>query len=99
MSVGGEVSNLLANGQAPSASGRGTVGKIRIFAYGDFGTGDAQVQMKAPDDVWQDKEAALTSDGEVVIDAPPGVQNIVRVNLTGSTSPDLDVWIQSALDL
>ena len=95
MSAGGIISNLLADGATP---GRGTVGPVRVFVYGTFGSGSAQVQMQAPDDAWQDVDTALTADGEVFINVPPGVQNKVRVDLSGATAPDIDIWIQSALD-
>lgn len=64
---------------------------------GGFGGGSAQVQMKDPDAAWQDIDTALTAAGEVFINIP-NVQNIVRVDLSGSTTPTLEVWIQSELD-
>ena len=95
MSVGGVTNNLAANGQTPE---RGCIGKIRVKINGDFGTGDAQVQMKDPDGNWMDEAASLSADGSVFINGPDFCQNIVRVDLTGSTNPDLDIWVQSSLD-
>jgi len=96
MAVGGVTETLSADGQSTA---RSTIGKIRVYCSGTFGGGSAQVQLQDPDDTWLDVDTALTAAGDVIIDIPPGVQNRVRVDLSGATGPTLEVWVQSADDL
>jgi len=71
------------------------VGPIRVNLSNDFGSGTAKIQATDPTgtpiDVGTD---TFTAAADKAVNFPAGETNVVSVNLAGSTSPDLDVWIQ-----
>ena len=95
MSAGGITETITTN---TATAERGCVGKITVRMTGTFGGGSAQVRLTDPGGTKRDEQTALTVAGTVVIDAPPHCQNVVDVDLTGATTPTLNVWVQSELD-
>lgn len=71
------------------------VGPIRVSLKGDFGSGTATLQDKGPDNVFDGvTNGVFTAEADKLIDYPIAEVNEVQVDLTGSTSPALVVWIQ-----
>lgn len=88
------------NKQTLSADGNTTyvkvVGSARVSISGNFSSGTAKVQAKDPSDAAVDvANASYTAAADAFLEFPPKAINEVRVNLAGSGSPTLDVWIQS----
>lgn len=72
-------------------------GPAMVSMSNSFGTGTATIQFK------DQADAAIALAGEThtvaadrLIDYPAGAKNELRVNLASSSSPDLDVVIQSS---
>ncbi len=73
------------------------VGPVHLSLTNDFGTGTATFQARDPGGVFVAvANGAFTAATDTLFDYPPGVLNTVRINLTGSSSPDLDIWIQGS---
>jgi len=72
------------------------VGPIRVSLKGDFGSGGtATIEDKGPDNLFDGvTNGVFTAEADKLIDYPVAEINEVRVDLTGSTSPTLVVWIQ-----
>lgn len=71
------------------------VGPIRISLRGGFGGGTATIQDKSPANVFDGfADSAFTAETDKIIDYPVAEINEVQVDLTGSTTPTLEVWIQ-----
>ena len=86
---------LTANG-ATQAIGIGDSGRVYFMAAGDFGTpgGTVALQVRLPDGNFANSTEVtqgLSAAGEVGAILAPGV--VVRLNLTGATSPNLNVQI------
>lgn len=78
------------DGNSSVVTWRGGVGEFQ--AQGDFGTGTAKLQWRMDsNEDWVDVSgASLTSDGRSSFDIGPSE---LRVNLSGSSSPDLKIRI------
>jgi hypothetical protein len=88
------VDTLSANGQSVEVDVRGPA---YFSASGDFGGGTVVLQRKASDGAWRDISlTSLTEAGDKLVDFPPRAENTLRASLSGSSSPDLDVIIQSS---
>jgi hypothetical protein len=90
--------NLAADGQTATFGYNG--GKRTFVAYGTWGSGTLKLQW-SPDDgtTWIDEgtDSELTANGDFSMDADnvsPGL--LYRLDLSGSTSPDLDIKIIDA---
>jgi len=71
------------------------VGPIRVHLSNDFGSGTAKIQSNDPTGVAvQVGDNTFTAAVDKAVNFPTGETNVVSVNLSGSTSPDLDIWIQ-----
>lgn len=87
--------NITANGNVPSATPwYGHPGGRVVYAVqGTFGSGTTVLQFSLDEGAtWSSAGAAtsLTSDGGAGAELPPC---LIRVNLSGATSPDLDIVI------
>ena len=88
----GDRQTLSANGQT---NAKRYIGPIRLSLSGTFGGGTATLQSKDPAGNWVDiANGAFTAVTDTIFDFPGDVGNTVRVNLTGSTSPALVIWVQ-----
>lgn len=89
------VTNLTADGNVPSASpwyDHGG-GRVTYAAQGTFGSGTVALQFSLDDgSTWSSVGSAanLTAAGVAGAEIPPC---LIRVNLSGSTSPNLNVVI------
>ncbi len=76
-----------------------TGGRIVLLGSGDIGTGEAGVQLKLPDGVWDDLPATVIDPinaAEISVSKFPVPGNfLIRVSLTGSVSPDFDYLLQA----
>lgn len=83
--------NLDADGQTATYQYEGGDGSYT--AFGTFGSGTATLQYSIDGTTFIDvsSDAALTANGGVAITNLPPCS--VRVNLSGSTSPDLNVHV------
>ena len=71
------------------------VGPIRVSLKGDFGSGTATIQDKTPANLFDGiTNGVFTAEADKIIDYPVAEINEVQVDLAGSTSPTLEVWIQ-----
>ena len=82
--------NLVANGQTPETSSRG---EIRVSAVGTWGSGTLTLEGEDPSSVWQSLATGITADGVISVRLPDREIVNTRTNLTGATSPDLDIWV------
>lgn len=87
--------NLTADGPTRPIE-LGDSGRGIMMAAGDFGTpgGTLAVQVRLPDGAFANSTEvtqSLTAAGEVAFVLAPGVE--CRLNLTGATSPDLNVQL------
>lgn len=81
------------------AANVGIVGKARVSMSGSFGGGSAQLQAKDPSGAFVDVAgAAFTAAVDQTFDFPDFCQNILQVDLSGSSGASLVVTIQSTLD-
>lgn len=87
--------NITDNGNVPSASpwyGH-PGGRVMFAAQGTFGSGTAALQFSLDEGTtWTSigGDASITASGAGGAELPPC---LVRVNLSGATSPDLDIVI------
>ena len=96
MAASGNRQTLSADGNSVD---RGTVGPVRLSLTGSFGGGAAKLQAKDPSGAYVDVAGgSFTAATDTMFDFPEHVQNQLRVNLAGSTTPALVIWIQSTLD-
>ncbi len=95
MASSGERIVMIVDGQTVEV---GCVGKIRLSLSSSFGGGTAKLQARDPSGAYVDVAgAAFTVAADQTFDFPDFCQNQVRIDLTGSTTPALVVWIQSSL--
>ena len=96
MASKGDRQTLVADGQTTEV---GVVGPVRLSLTGSFGGGTAKLQAKDPSDAWVDvAEGSFAVATDTIFDFPDHTQNQIRVDISGSTTPALVVWIQSTLD-
>lgn len=92
MQGSGNRQTLSANGQTTE---RLYVGPVRISLTGTFGGGTAKVQAKDPNGIFVDiADGSFTAVADKVVDFPATSLNILRVDISGSTTPALVIWIQ-----
>ena len=92
MSSSGDRQVLTANG---TTTFRKFIGPVRLSLTDDFGGGTAKLQTKDPSDATIDVDGgAFTALTDTRFDYADDAINELAVNLAGSTSPDLKVWIQ-----
>ena len=86
--------NMTANGQSPGVIWRGGRGEFDV--RGDIGGGDVALQQSLDGGAtWEDMDAAnLTTDAAPFSAGFERGPRLLRVNLTGSTDPDLFVTVQ-----
>ena len=82
------------NGQSVEFST--AIGDLFVSGQGTFGSGALAVQLKLADGTWQDIDtgimAVFTAAGDKIAQGfPRGVR--CRLDLTGSTAPDLDYQV------
>lgn len=95
MGSSGERLTLSADGNSTEY---GTVGPVRMSLSGSFGGGTAKLQAKDPSGAWVDVAGgSFTIAADQLFDFPEHTQNQLRVNMAGSTTPTLVIWIQSSL--
>lgn len=87
------------NKQTLSADGSTTetqfVGPVRLALSGTFGGGTAVLQAKDPLGVVTDVvNGSFTAVTDTLFDFPEGSVNVLTVNISGSTTPALGVWLQ-----
>jgi hypothetical protein len=88
-----QVTNLTADGQSATLTVPNG-GQVLVTASGTWGSGSLVLQVSDGTN-WINLHTALTADGSATVDLPRGESYSVRVNLSGSTSPDLDVLVAS----
>lgn len=91
----GNTFTFTADGNSPEFTMRGP---IRLSLTGTFGGGTATLQAKVPQtttfiDV---VNGAFTSPTDKRIDWPKAAKTVVRVNVSGSTTPNLLAWLQQS---
>lgn len=85
--------NLTGDGNTTAIPVRG---RIRYHPHGDFGTGTATLQVSDDSGTAYDSagsDFAFTADGYSPVLDLGQEEHLVRVNLNGSASPDLEVHI------
>ncbi len=87
-----QATNLLANGQTAEIS---TKGRVVVRADGAFGSGALALQAQDPADLWHPFGTPLTADGVIDFTFPDSEIIKIRTDLTGATSPDIDVWVNA----
>lgn len=85
--------NLTGNGQTTAITVADGGRVLMIVDGGTWGSGTLALQAQDPADAWKDIAAGLTADGQSEVILPKGESIDIRANLTGATSPDLDIWI------
>jgi hypothetical protein len=93
MASTGYIKTLDADGQTEWVT---VHGPVRLSLTGTFGSGTAKLQARTPEyntavDV---KNGSFTAVTDTLFDFPAKSETDVRVDLSGSTSPLLVVWIQ-----
>lgn len=70
--------------------------KVEIVATGTFGSGTVRLQQAVDNALseWVNKGTGLTAAGSEVIEIID--PNPIRVNISGSTAPSLNVWLFGA---
>lgn len=92
MATSGDRQVLTADGQTTA---RNYVGPVRVSLTDDFGGGTFKVQAEDPSGAFVDEPGTTrTAVDGYIIDYPPGAQNKLQGDLSGSTSPNLVVWMQ-----
>ena len=71
------------------------VGPHRVVLSCGFGGGTAKVQVRDPNGVVVDVvDGSFTEAADKIVDFPENELNAVSINIAGSTTPTLSVWIQ-----
>ena len=93
MAVTGYRESMSGDGQSTALE---VGGPVRLSLTGTFGGGTAQLQTKDPGGNWVDvANGSFTAVTDTLFDFPLEANNEVRVDLSGSTTPALVVWIQA----
>ena len=88
----GKRQTLAADGQTDA---KAYSGPIRLSLTGTFGGGTAQLQARDPQGNWVSVAGgAFTAVTDTIFDFTAESQNILRVDISSSTTPALVVWIQ-----
>ena len=92
MATSGDRQTLSADGQTTA---RNYVGPVRVSLTGTFGGGTFKMQAEDPSGAFVDiKGSARTAVDDFIIDFPPGSENKLQADLSGSTTPVLVIWNQ-----
>lgn len=87
------ISNLTADGQSSEFRANRS-GEVRLSGSGTWGGGTLTPQRKASDGTWNAYGSdTLTADGDDVV-LVVGLGDTLRADLSGATSPDLDVHFE-----
>ena len=93
MSGSGSIETIEGDGNGTAAL---TVGPVRLSLTGDFGTGTATLQAETPSGAYVAVDGgAFTDVTDTIFDFPENSRNKLRIVVSGSTNPELVVWIQS----
>ncbi len=89
----------LSNRQVLTADGdtdtKQFVGPVRLSLTGTFGGGTAKLQAKDLSAAFIDiANGSFTAATDTIFDFPEGSRNFLKVNIAGSTTPALVVWLQ-----
>ena len=96
MASTGYIETLSANGNTTVQK---VAGPVRLSLTGPFGGGTAKLQSITPAGNWVDvANGSFTAVTDTLFDFPLQANNELRVNLAGSTTPGLVVWIQPRSD-
>lgn len=87
--------------QTLAANGTTTVklynGPVRLSLSGTFGAGTAVLQALDPSGAAVDVvNGSFTAVTDTFFDFPTGAGNLLQVDLTGSTTPALVIWLQGS---
>lgn len=87
------------NRQTLSADGATTaktfVGRVRLSLTGTFGGGTAKLQAEDPGGAFVDvANGSFTAVTDTLFDFPEPSSNKLKIDLSGSTTPALVIWIQ-----
>ena len=92
MAGSGNKQTLTADGQITAVR---VVGPTRVSLSGTFGGGTAKIRAKDPDGSFIDLVGmSYVGAADETINFPPNAVNDVDVDISGSTTPVLVVWIQ-----
>ena len=92
MATTGDKQTLSADGKTTA---RNYVGPVRVHLSGDFGGGTFKMEAEDPSGALVDVSGtSRTAADDFLIDFPPGAQNKINGDLSGSTTPSLVVWNQ-----
>lgn len=70
------------------------IGPVLVSITGSFGGGTATMQARDPNSDLVAVAAGVTADAGVVVDFPAGIINSIAIDLAGSTTPTVVIWIQ-----
>jgi len=88
----GNRQTLTADGQTTEKS---FIGPVRMSLSGTFGGGTAVLRARDPSGAFVNVEGgSFTAAKDQLFDFPVGQGNILDVDLSGSTTPALVVWLQ-----
>lgn len=85
-----EAANLTGDGNTPELQWPGGFSGS-VIVFGAFGGGTAKLQFSVDGTTWVDEGSTFSADGVAGFELPGC---LLRVNLSGSTSPDLTVFIR-----
>lgn len=92
MASSGDRQTLAADGQTTSVK---TINPVRMSLTGTFGGGTAKLQVQDPNEAWVDVAGgSFTAVTDTLFDFPKMSVNDLRVDISGSTTPALVVWLQ-----
>lgn len=94
-----QVKQSSGNRQTLTADGntaaRVYVGPVKLSITGSFGGGTAKLQVRDPSGALVDiANGGFTSATDTIFDFPDNSSNVLSVNVAGSTTPALAIWIQ-----
>lgn len=71
------------------------VGPVRLSLTGTFGGGTAKLQVRDPGGTFVDvANGSFTAATDTLFDFPEQSSNDLQIDLSGSTTPALVIWIQ-----
>ena len=92
MASSGQRLTLAADGQTSAVT---TTGPVHVSLTGTFGGGTAKLQVQDPADNWIDVAGtSKTAVDDYTISFPAGSKSVVRIDISGSTTPALVIVIK-----
>ena len=92
MASSGDRQAITADGQT---TGVDHYGPVRLSITGGFGGGTVKLQALDPSNAWVDiAGASFTAVTDTLYDFPAASKTTLRVDVNGSTTPTLVIWIQ-----